>query len=129
MQRIRTTQMGEYVGQRITLAGWVHQIRALGKINFLIVRDGYGIAQAMTEDVSRLTPLDNLQNESVVQVEGNVVAEAQAPGGVELRDAVCPVRPEAALSPPSARGPAEAGPSRAPAADRAPSVAPAGAGA
>lgn len=86
MQRIRTTQMGEYVGQRTTLAGWVHQIRALGKINFLIVRDGYGIAQAMTEDAKCLAPLDNLQNESVVQVEGDVVAEAQAPGGVELRD-------------------------------------------
>jgi nondiscriminating aspartyl-tRNA synthetase len=78
--------MGEYVGQRVELAGWVHQIRALGKINFLIVRDGYGIAQAMTEDSKSLAPLDNLQNESVVQVEGNVVAEAQAPGGVELRD-------------------------------------------
>ena len=86
MQRVRTTQIGEHVGERIKLAGWVHQLRELGKINFLLVRDGYGIAQAMTQDADRLTALRDLQNETVVQVEGTVVAEPQAPGGVELHD-------------------------------------------
>ena len=86
MQHIRTTQIGEHVGERVTLAGWLHQLRALGKINFLLVRDGYGIAQAMTQDADALSPLRDLQNETVVQVEGTVAAEAQAPGGVELHD-------------------------------------------
>ena len=86
MQRVRTTQIGEHVGERIKLAGWVHQLRELGKINFLLVRDGYGIAQAMTQDADRLTALRDLQNETVVLVEGTVVAEPQAPGGVELHD-------------------------------------------
>lgn len=86
MQHIRTTQIGEHIGRRVTLAGWLHQLRALGKINFLILRDGYGVAQAMTQNADVLSPLRDLQNETVIQVEGTVAAEAQAPGGVELHD-------------------------------------------
>ena len=86
MQHIRTTQIGEHIDERVTLVGWLHQLRALGKINFVLVRDGYGIAQAVTQDADVLDALRNLQNETVLQVEGAVVAEPQAPGGVELRD-------------------------------------------
>ncbi len=86
MHHIRTTQIGEHIGKRVTLAGWLYQLRALGKINFLLVRDGYGIAQAMTQDADALSALHDLQNETVIQVEGTVVAEAQAPGGIELHD-------------------------------------------
>ncbi len=91
MERIRTTQIGEYVGQRVLLAGWLHQLRELGKINFMLLRDGYGIVQAMTQDAESLAPLRDLQNETIVQVEGTVVAEPQAPGGLELHDIVCQV--------------------------------------
>ena len=88
MQRIRTTQLHEHIGERVRLAGWMHRLRALGKINFLLVRDGFGIAQAMTQDTSVLAALHNLQNETVVQVEGVVAVEPQAPNGVELHDIV-----------------------------------------
>lgn len=84
MERVRTTQLHEHVGERVKVAGWLHNLRALGKINFVLVRDGYGIAQAMTQDASVLTPLNGLQNETVVEVEGTVVAEPQAPNGIEL---------------------------------------------
>ncbi len=88
MQTIRTTELGQHIGERVTIHGWMHQLRALGKINFILVRDGYGIAQAMTQDENALAPLRNLQNESVIQVEGTVTAEPQAPSGVELHDLV-----------------------------------------
>ncbi len=86
MERVRTTQLQENVGRRVTLAGWVHQIRSLGKIDFIILRDGYGMAQAVATDPAALAPLHGFQNETVVEVEGVVVEEAQAPGGVELHD-------------------------------------------
>lgn len=86
MQTIRTTELGQHIDQRVTIHGWLHQLRALGKINFIIVRDGYGTAQAMTQDAHLIAPLHNLQNESVVEIEGTVTAEAQAPNGVELHD-------------------------------------------
>ncbi len=86
MERIRTTQLHERIGQRVILRGWLHNLRALGKINFILIRDGYGIAQAVTQDENVLTALRGAHDESVIEIEGVVVAEAQAPGGVELRD-------------------------------------------
>jgi nondiscriminating aspartyl-tRNA synthetase len=86
MEHIRTTRIKKYVGQRVTLAGWVHQLRVLGGITFLVIRDGFGTAQAVTEDPARVAPLQELQTETVITLTGTVVEEAQAPGGVELHD-------------------------------------------
>ena len=86
MQPIRTTQLHEHLGARVTLRGWMHNLRGLGKINFVLVRDGYGIAQAVTQDENVLAALRGAHDESVIEVEGAVIAEVQAPGGLELRD-------------------------------------------
>jgi nondiscriminating aspartyl-tRNA synthetase len=88
MERIRTTELAAHAGQRVTLRGWLHQARALGGVNFILLRDGYGIAQAVTEEAERMAPLQGLQPETVIEVEGTVVAEAQARGGFELHDPV-----------------------------------------
>jgi len=94
MERILTTQLREHLGKRVKIAGWLHNLRALGKINFVLVRDRAGIAQAVTESAEALTPLIDLQSESVIEIEGLVVAEAQAPGGIELREiAICVITP------------------------------------
>jgi nondiscriminating aspartyl-tRNA synthetase len=100
MERIRTTQLREHIGERVMVAGWLHNFRALGKINFVLVRDGFGIAQAMTQDANAVAPLDGLQNESLVQIVGTVVAEKQAPSGLELHDiAIQVVTPVTAVPP------------------------------
>ncbi len=91
MGQIRTTQLHEHIGERVTVHGWLHQLRALGKINFVIVRDGYGTAQAMTQDATLVAPLRGVQNESIIEITGSVMAEAQAPGGIELHDIVVSV--------------------------------------
>lgn len=84
MKRIRTVEAARYVGERIRLQGWLHQFRELGKVNFLIVRDGWGVFQAVVDAPEVLEVLRSVQVESVIDVQGCVVAEAQAPGGVEL---------------------------------------------
>ena len=86
MQTIRTIALAEHVGARVTLEGWLHQQRTLGGITFLVIRDGWGTAQAVTEDPAALAPLAGLLSETVLAVEGTVTAEPQAPGGIELRD-------------------------------------------
>jgi nondiscriminating aspartyl-tRNA synthetase len=60
----------------------------MGGINFIVVRDGWGIVQAVTEDEAVLAPLSEQGAgvESAIVVEGTVVAAAQAPGGVELHE-------------------------------------------
>jgi nondiscriminating aspartyl-tRNA synthetase len=87
-ERIRTTELRAHAGECVTLAGWLHALRRLGGVNFLILRDGWGLAQVVVEDEAALRPLveTGAQPESIIRVRGAVVEAAQAPGGVELRE-------------------------------------------
>jgi nondiscriminating aspartyl-tRNA synthetase len=86
LHRIWTTEANRYVGQRVRMAGWLHRLRRLGAINFLLLRDGYGLFQAIVDDERQLAPLHGLHPESVIEIQGRVTAEPQAPGGLELHD-------------------------------------------
>ena len=75
-------------GETATVAGWVHEIRDLGGIAFLILRDKTGRIQIkfekdeMDDDLVE-TGLD-APRESVVSVTGAVEEEPRAPTGVEV---------------------------------------------
>lgn len=75
-------------GENVSLAGWVHEIRDLGKLKFLILRDREGSVQVTakkeTADKSVLDAIDSLSKESVVRVEGVVKEAPKAPGGFEV---------------------------------------------
>jgi nondiscriminating aspartyl-tRNA synthetase len=88
MERIYTTEVKARVGERVRLAGWLHTLRRQGRINFLILRDGKGTIQVVVdaERPAALAALEGLLPETVLAVEGTVVAEPQAPGGIELHD-------------------------------------------
>jgi nondiscriminating aspartyl-tRNA synthetase len=85
MQRIWSVDMPEHVGEVVALAGWLHRLRRLSSVNFLILRDGQGLAQVVLDSADQVELLAALEPESVVRVEGEVVAAPQAPRGVELR--------------------------------------------
>ena len=88
MQRRLTTEVKSAVGERVRIEGWLYSLRQLGGITFLVVRDGWGIIQAVAESAEEVIPLHEAQAgvESVIAVEGLVVSEAQAPGGIELHE-------------------------------------------
>jgi len=75
-------------GETVTVAGWVHEIRDLGGIAFLILRDASGKIQVkfekdeMDDDLVE-TGLD-VARESVVTVTGDAEEEPRAPTGVEI---------------------------------------------
>jgi nondiscriminating aspartyl-tRNA synthetase len=79
MQRILSAELTLHVGERVTIAGWVHRRRELKSVSFLIVRDRAGLAQVV---VPAGTPLP--EEETVVRVTAEVTANEVAPGGVEL---------------------------------------------
>ncbi|HZU98690.1 MAG TPA: aspartate--tRNA(Asn) ligase [Planctomycetota bacterium] len=85
MLRSRTVECAERVGQRVRVSGWIHSIRRLGGITFLVLRDGWGTIQAVTEEETQRLLLAELGVESVVSVEGTVTAMPKAPGGIELQ--------------------------------------------
>jgi nondiscriminating aspartyl-tRNA synthetase len=88
MQRIRTIEIRAHVGERVRIAGWLHSMRAMGGINFLVVRDGWGLLQAVAESEAEIAPLiaNGASLESVIAIEGDAVPMPQAPGGVELHN-------------------------------------------
>ncbi|MCD2198559.1 aspartate--tRNA(Asn) ligase [Halobacterium sp. KA-4] len=75
-------------GDHATVAGWVHEVRDLGGIAFLILRDKTGKIQVKFEkdkmDDELVETGINVQRESVVQVTGDVEEEERAPTGVEV---------------------------------------------
>jgi len=99
MQRIWSVDLPAHVGERVALAGWLHRVRRLSHVAFLILRDGQGLAQIVVDSPEHIELLGALAPEAVLRVEGEVVAEVQAPRGVELRALEVSVL-EAALEPP-----------------------------
>ena len=100
MEHIRTTELAAHAGERVCLAGWLHRLRRLGAVGFLVLRDGAGTAQVVVDEAALLDRLGGLHAESVLAVEGTVVAAPQAPGGVELRAARLEVITPASAPPP-----------------------------
>ncbi len=100
MERIRTVGIGAHVGSRIRLEGWLHRVRRLSHVGFLILRDGYGTTQIVIEDAAMIAHLDTLNPETVLCVEGLVIAEPQAPGGYEIHQPSVEVIAEVAEMPP-----------------------------
>ncbi len=88
MERIRTIEVASHIGERISIAGWLHSLRQMGGINFLVIRDGWGTIQAVAETEAEMSSLIEREGglESIISVEGLVVDMPQAPGGIELHD-------------------------------------------
>lgn len=77
-----------FVGEKVTLKGWVYNHRSSGKIKFLLLRDGTGICQCVFFkggcDEEAFNNFELLSQEASVAVHGTVKAEPRSPGGYEL---------------------------------------------
>jgi asparaginyl-tRNA synthetase len=85
---VRIKELPRHVGETVTINGWLYNKRTSGKLQFPIIRDGSGIVQCVVSKKEvpeeSWNDSDRATQESTVVVTGNVVAEARAPGGVEL---------------------------------------------
>jgi aspartyl-tRNA synthetase len=95
------------VGKTVRLSGWVHRKRDHGHLLFVDLRDHYGITQIVADtDSPAFRTLDRIRVESVVTVEGEVVARSPdtvnpnlATGEIEVRAGDVTVQSEAAELP------------------------------
>ncbi|WP_328611885.1 aspartate--tRNA(Asn) ligase [Amycolatopsis sp. NBC_00345] len=94
MSRTLVADLREHAGATVKIAGWVHRRRELKSVTFVVVRDRSGTAQAVFPHSPPVT------EETVVEVTGRVTVNAQAPGGVELTDAVLTTIAEPSARPP-----------------------------
>jgi nondiscriminating aspartyl-tRNA synthetase len=83
-QQARTlaAEIPQHQGQAITLSGWVHRLRSLGGVAFLLLRDRSGLVQCVLEGALASNPPSL---ESVVTIEGTVQQNGRAPGGYEVQ--------------------------------------------
>ncbi len=95
------------VGKAVRVSGWVHRKRDHGQLLFVDLRDHYGVTQCVIEVDSPLFALaDGLRNETVVRIDGPVVARSEETindtldtGRVEIRIEGLEVLSEAATLP------------------------------
>ena len=99
MERVLFDGLAARAGQPVVMAGWVHHQRKLSNVTFLLLRDRRGITQVVVEDPATREFVDSLANETVVRVEGEAVATAQAPGGVEIHTPIVTVLASAEAPP------------------------------
>lgn len=67
------------VGSAVRLSGWVHRKRDHGGLLFVDLRDHYGLTQIVTDtDSEAFKVLDKVRAESVVTIDGEVVARDAA---------------------------------------------------
>jgi aspartyl-tRNA synthetase len=89
MQRTHyTSEIKKCVGKEVVLNGWCHDVRLLGGINFILLRDEKGIAQIKVEKKNSpkevLGVLEKLHQEDVLSVKGRVVESKVAKVGAEI---------------------------------------------
>jgi len=88
MRQAYIKNLREHIDQEVEIRGWVYHRRSSGKLHFLVIRDGSGMAQVVyfKGDVSpELFELsDRVPLESSVIVRGKVREDKRSPGGFEL---------------------------------------------
>jgi nondiscriminating aspartyl-tRNA synthetase len=77
--RTLVSELASRVGQEVTVCGWVHRIRDLGGVSFVLLRERSGIAQLVFDSKPGVTL------ETVIKATGMTASNEKAPGGVELR--------------------------------------------
>ena len=86
--RVCIKELKNKVDAQVTLAGWLYNSRASGKIQFLIIRDGTGLCQCIVEKGKvpdeLFEQLKHLGQESSLTVTGTVRADERSVGGCEL---------------------------------------------
>ena len=88
MKTVTIKKLDQYIDQDVEIKGWVYNRRSVGKIWFLILRDGTGLLQCVIVDGecdSETFSLEQqLNQEDSVIVTGRVKKEPRAIGGYEL---------------------------------------------
>ncbi len=86
LPRVLASSLKEHVGSTVRVRGWYNNVRAMGKINFLILRDRSGFIQVVIQDKEEFAKISKLQTGTVLSIVGGVSASTQAEGGAEIVD-------------------------------------------
>jgi len=82
------SSLPHHIGETVRVRGWVAHLRSSGKVAFIVLRDGSGtlqcvVVQKVVGDAAWAI-FQSLTLETSLEIEGEVRADARAPGGVEV---------------------------------------------
>ena len=100
MERTLIANLPAQVGKKVRIRGWYNNFRALGKINFLILRDRTALAQIVIENKEDVKKLAGLQAGTVLTVEGTVAASTHTEIGAEITQPVITIEAAVTEAPP-----------------------------
>jgi len=86
-KRIPISEAKNKDGEKVVIAGYAHEVRALGKMTFIMLRDWTGKVQVLAkknEVGDEIFAKANLNKEDVIILEGTVKKNTVAPDGVEM---------------------------------------------
>ena len=98
--RTLAAELPSKAGDDVRLEGWVHRRRRLASVTFVVLRDRSGLAQVVVRDPLTVAQVEEIGEETVVEVTGKAVANPQAPGGVEVGDPTFTLLSDPAETPP-----------------------------
>src|SRR3989344_7705835 len=86
MERTLARELPNQIGNQVLIRGWLNNIRAFGKLTFVILRDRTGFAQAVIQNKEEAAKLSGLQPGSILTIRGQAIASQEAHIGVEIAD-------------------------------------------
>ena len=78
MQRILARELSNCIGQQVSIRGWMNNLRSLGKVAFLLLRDRTGLTQVVIESKEEIAKISSLQPGSILSIEGRAAASQSA---------------------------------------------------
>lgn len=83
MKRILINELNAKIGKEVFVYGWVHKIRKLSRVVFIILRDRSGLVQLVIDP--NLYDLNGLKLESIISVKGIVKSSKNKISDIELQ--------------------------------------------
>jgi len=88
MERTLIKDLQDNLDKEVLLKGWIQDVRNLSKIKFIILRDRTGdmqtIALKAKTDADSFEAIDNITNESVVEIVGTPKQNKESKWGIEI---------------------------------------------
>lgn len=82
MERVMISELKNNMGISVNISGWVHRVRKLGKLAFIILRDRTGLVQCVLN--AKVIDIKGMKLESVVSIKGVVQSKEGSMEEVEL---------------------------------------------
>jgi nondiscriminating aspartyl-tRNA synthetase len=76
-------ELKDYIDEQVLIKGWIHRVRKLSKVAFIVLRDRSGIIQCVIDPKN--IDIKDIKNESVVEMIGVVKAANNSTGTLEIQ--------------------------------------------